>query len=168
MRESGRHGRDNVGLQGVLGGAGQSRRDGRRRAAAARRQRRPPCGVTDGKTQVLNGPYAETKEQLGGYYMIDVPDLDAALSWARALPGRQPRHGRGPADLGDVTWMIACGPAERPRRVARRKLRQARRLSRRAHARRGGRRGRAGRSLRRRARRLAAQRHAAQPRRPGC
>lgn len=43
--------------------------------------------VTDGKTQVLDGPYADTKEQLGGYYMIDVPDLDAALSWAARCPG---------------------------------------------------------------------------------
>ena len=43
--------------------------------------------VSDGKTQVLNGPYAETREQLGGYYMIDVPDLDAALSWAARCPG---------------------------------------------------------------------------------
>jgi hypothetical protein len=43
--------------------------------------------VTDGKTQVLNGPYAETKEQLGGYYLIDVPDLDAALAWAARCPG---------------------------------------------------------------------------------
>jgi hypothetical protein len=43
--------------------------------------------VTNGKTQVLDGPYAETKEQLGGYYLIDVPDLDAALSWAARCPG---------------------------------------------------------------------------------
>jgi hypothetical protein len=43
--------------------------------------------VTDGKTEVLDGPYAETKEQLGGYYMIEVPDLDAALSWAARCPG---------------------------------------------------------------------------------
>jgi hypothetical protein len=43
--------------------------------------------VADGKTKVLNGPYAETKEQLGGYFMIDVPDLDAALSWAARCPG---------------------------------------------------------------------------------
>src|SRR5262249_60342691 len=35
--------------------------------------------VVDGKTQVLDGPYAETKEQLGGYLLIDVPDLDTAL-----------------------------------------------------------------------------------------
>jgi len=43
--------------------------------------------VTNGKTQVLDGPYAETKEQLGGYYMINVPDLDTALSWAARCPG---------------------------------------------------------------------------------
>jgi hypothetical protein len=45
--------------------------------------------VVDGKTQVLNGPYAETREQLGGYYLIDVPDLDAALSWAARCPGAE-------------------------------------------------------------------------------
>ena len=43
--------------------------------------------VVDGKTQVLDGPYVETKEQLAGYYLIDVPDLDAALSWAARCPG---------------------------------------------------------------------------------
>src|SRR5246500_5188830 len=43
--------------------------------------------VANGKTTVLNGPYAETREQLGGFYMIDVPDLDAALSWAARWPG---------------------------------------------------------------------------------
>jgi hypothetical protein len=43
--------------------------------------------VAKGKTEVLNGPYAETKEQLGGYFMIDVPDLDSALSWAARCPG---------------------------------------------------------------------------------
>jgi hypothetical protein len=43
--------------------------------------------VANGKTEVLDGPYAETKEQLGGYYMIEVPDLDAALSWAARCPG---------------------------------------------------------------------------------
>lgn len=43
--------------------------------------------VANGKTQVLNGPYAETKEQFGGYFIIDVPDLDAALSWAARCPG---------------------------------------------------------------------------------
>jgi hypothetical protein len=43
--------------------------------------------TTDGKTQVLDGPFADTKEQLGGYYLIDVPDLDAALTWAGRCPG---------------------------------------------------------------------------------
>jgi hypothetical protein len=43
--------------------------------------------VRDGKTQVLDGPYADTKEQLGGYYLIDVPDLDKALEWAARCPG---------------------------------------------------------------------------------
>ena len=42
--------------------------------------------VKNGKTEVLNGPYADTREQLGGYYLIDVPDLDAALSWAARCP----------------------------------------------------------------------------------
>jgi len=42
--------------------------------------------VANGNTKVLDGPYAETKEQLGGYYLIDVPDLDAALSWAKRCP----------------------------------------------------------------------------------
>lgn len=44
-----------------------------------------------GKTSVLNGPFAETREQLGGYYLIEAPDLDAALSWAKRCPGAQ--HG---------------------------------------------------------------------------
>ncbi len=33
-----------------------------------------------------HGPFAETKEQLGGYYLIDAPDLDAAIAWARRIP----------------------------------------------------------------------------------
>ena len=43
--------------------------------------------VKNGKTDVLDGPYADTKEQLAGFYLIDVPDLDAALSWAARCPG---------------------------------------------------------------------------------
>jgi hypothetical protein len=43
--------------------------------------------IADGKTQVLDGPYVDTKEQLGGYYLIDVRDLDAALAWAARCPG---------------------------------------------------------------------------------
>ena len=40
----------------------------------------------DSKTDVLDGPYADTKEQLGGYYLVEVPDLDAALAWAARCP----------------------------------------------------------------------------------
>ena len=43
--------------------------------------------VRDGKTQVLDGPYAEAKEQLAGYYLIEAKDLDAALEWAARCPG---------------------------------------------------------------------------------
>jgi hypothetical protein len=57
----------------------------------ANRLRPSTAGTTvrteGGKTQVLDGPYAETKEQLGGYYLIEVPDLDAALTWAERCPG---------------------------------------------------------------------------------
>jgi hypothetical protein len=42
--------------------------------------------VRDGKRQVHDGPYAETKEFLGGFVIIDVPDLDAALTWAARHP----------------------------------------------------------------------------------
>ena len=42
-----------------------------------------------GKQSVVNGPFAETKEQLGGYFLIEVPDLDAALSWAARCPAVQ-------------------------------------------------------------------------------
>lgn len=42
--------------------------------------------VANGKPQVLDGPYADSKEQLGGYYLIDVPDLDAAMTWAARCP----------------------------------------------------------------------------------
>ncbi len=44
------------------------------------------------KTQVLDGPFADTKEQLGGYFMVEVPDLDAALAWAGRCPGAY--HGK--------------------------------------------------------------------------
>lgn len=45
--------------------------------------------VADGRAKVLNGPYAETREQLGGYYIIDVADLDAAIAWAARCPTAQ-------------------------------------------------------------------------------
>jgi hypothetical protein len=41
--------------------------------------------------QVLDGPFAESKEQLAGYYLIEAPDLDAAMQWAGRCPAVQ--HG---------------------------------------------------------------------------
>jgi hypothetical protein len=43
--------------------------------------------VRDGKTKVQDGPYADTREQLGGYYLIEAKDLDEAISWAARCPG---------------------------------------------------------------------------------
>jgi hypothetical protein len=42
--------------------------------------------MTDGVLRVQDGPFADTKEQLGGTFVIDVPDLDAALQWAGKAP----------------------------------------------------------------------------------
>lgn len=58
--------------------------------------------VSNGKTSVLNGPYAETKEQLAGYYIIDVPDLDAAIAWAARCPGA----GSGAMEVRPI-WMMS-------------------------------------------------------------
>ncbi|WP_039639468.1 YciI family protein [Streptomyces sp. 769] len=41
----------------------------------------------NGERVVTDGPFAETREIVGGYYLIDVPDLDAALDWAARCPG---------------------------------------------------------------------------------
>jgi len=51
----------------------------------------PPLAATTvrmagGVRTVQDGPYAEAKEQLGGYYILDVPDLDTALGWAARCP----------------------------------------------------------------------------------
>ena len=46
------------------------------------RARRASASVTD-------GPFAETKEQLGGFYVLDVKDLDEAIEWAAKIPGAQ-------------------------------------------------------------------------------
>jgi hypothetical protein len=47
--------------------------------------------TVNGKTQVLDGPFVDSKEQLGGYYLIEAPDLDEAMKWAGRCPGVQ--HG---------------------------------------------------------------------------
>jgi hypothetical protein len=57
--------------------------------------------VRDGKTHVIDGPYAEAKEQLGGFHIIDVPDLDTALAWA----ARCPSASRGSVEVRPV-WPL--------------------------------------------------------------
>ena len=52
---------------------------------------RPVCDATtvrvrDGKMLTTDGPFAETKEQFGGYYHIEVADLDVAIEWAAKIP----------------------------------------------------------------------------------
>jgi len=42
--------------------------------------------IKGGKAETMDGPFAETREHLGGYYVIDVPDLDAALTYAALIP----------------------------------------------------------------------------------
>lgn len=45
--------------------------------------------LQEGSLKVQDGPFADTKEQLGGTFVIDVPDLDAALAWAEKCPAAQ-------------------------------------------------------------------------------
>src|SRR4029453_5031459 len=47
--------------------------------------------VKNGKTVTTDGPFAETREQLGGYYLVEAKDLDEAISLAARIPGAQ--HG---------------------------------------------------------------------------
>lgn len=42
--------------------------------------------VVNGKSQVLDGPYVDSKEQVGGIFVLDVADLDAAIQWAARCP----------------------------------------------------------------------------------
>ena len=42
--------------------------------------------VRDGETQITDGPFAETKENLGGYYLLEAPDLDTVLEYAARVP----------------------------------------------------------------------------------
>lgn len=57
-----------------------------------------------GRVLVTDGPFAETKEQLGGYYLIDCGDLDEALKWAAEIPSVD----RGPVEVRPV-WDFSQG-----------------------------------------------------------
>ncbi|TAK75864.1 MAG: YciI family protein [Dehalococcoidia bacterium] len=43
--------------------------------------------IRDGKADINDGPFAETKEQLGGFYLVDADNLDEAIAWASRIPG---------------------------------------------------------------------------------
>jgi len=64
--------------------------------------------VREGETQITDGPFAETKEFLGGYYIIDVPDLDTALVHA----GRVPNVHYGSIEVRPVMDMSALPAPE--------------------------------------------------------
>lgn len=68
-------------FSGELAKAGIMRGGAGLKSSATTRVRVTPEGRT-----VHDGPFAETREQLGGLYMIEVPDLDAAIDWAKKLP----------------------------------------------------------------------------------
>jgi hypothetical protein len=61
--------------------------------------------IQNGQRNVQDGPFADTKEQLGGIYIIDVPDLDTALEWAARNPA---------ASLGGVEVRPLVGVQVRP------------------------------------------------------
>jgi hypothetical protein len=55
-------------------------------ARCSRRRPLPPLRVRDGQTHLSDGPFAEIKEQLGGYYILECEDLDTALRYAAMIP----------------------------------------------------------------------------------
>jgi len=73
----------------------------------------PDTAVTlrNGGALVQDGPFADTKEQLGGFFIIDVPDLDAALEWAARIPA-------APGSVIEVRPNLVPPPAEAALRPA--------------------------------------------------
>jgi hypothetical protein len=63
--------------------------------------------VRNGKRQTTDGPFAETREQLAGYYLVDAPDLDAAISLAARIPGAR----NGAIEVRPIQEMTAPVPA---------------------------------------------------------
>ncbi|MFD4365955.1 YciI family protein [Rhodococcus sp. NPDC058521] len=74
-----------------------------------------------GELQVQDGPFADTKEALAGIFVIEVPDLDAALAWAERCPGAQ--YGvvevrPAATSFVDGAWTVAdsCGAGTQPKK----------------------------------------------------
>jgi hypothetical protein len=64
---------------------------------------------TNGKAEVLDGPYLEAKEQMGGYFVIEAPDLDGAIAWA----ARCPAASHGTVELRPIWPAEGVAPAAR-------------------------------------------------------
>ena len=130
-------------------------------SGCARRPTPRPCACATARSLTSDGPFAETKEQIGGYFVVDCKDLDEAIEVAAQDPGRPVRLDRGAADLGDVSpRRRGRGRRGVPRGVGPRR-RDADPRDRRLGPRRGMRAGR----LRAGPRTLAARRRPAQSRR---
>jgi hypothetical protein len=69
--------------------------------------------VRDGDTIVQDGPYAETKEALGGYYLLECRDLDEAIELAAKIPGAT----RGAIEVRPI-WELPADYAEQPEAAA--------------------------------------------------
>ena len=95
------------GLRRLHEGDGGRGREQGRPAACTRPRPRPRLGSRTARPQVINGPYAEVKEQLGGYFIIDAPRSRRRDLVGRALPRRAIRRDRSAADLGDVKLLAA-------------------------------------------------------------
>jgi hypothetical protein len=71
--------------------------------------------VRDGKTLVTDGPFAETKEEFGGFYLIEAANLDEAIKWAAKIPGSK----RGTIEIRPVVDFDAAVEAgESPAGIA--------------------------------------------------
>ena len=71
--------------------------------------------VRNGQTLVTDGPFAETKEEFGGYYVIDAPNLDEAIKWAAKIPGAM----RGTVEVRPVVdFSTAADEHAAPRGIA--------------------------------------------------
>jgi hypothetical protein len=71
--------------------------------------------VRDGKVMMTDGPFAETKEQLGGFYILECKDLDEALAWAARIPIC---HGPGGIEVRPMPGLPARDETPQPAAVA--------------------------------------------------
>ena len=74
-------------VHGVRRGDGQARRARRAASACARPPTPRPCRCATARSLTSDGPFAETKEQIGGFYLVDCKDLDEAIEIAAKIPG---------------------------------------------------------------------------------